>query len=89
MDAMGIIPSSNTLIIVGAYYVFSAAVSSLPVPKATSSPYYEWLYKFANTLSANVTALRGKAAFEPKPDMTTQIVATHTDTLTSAEVPKP
>lgn len=59
-------PDTKTLLVIIGYMVFSTAVSSLPPPQADSSPFYEWFYKFANGLSANVTALRGKAAFEPK-----------------------
>ena len=47
--------------------VFSAFASSLPVPDEKSGEWYKFIYKFCNTLSANVTALRGKAQFETPP----------------------
>ena len=47
--------------------VFSAFASSLPVPKDDAPEWYKFMYKFCNTLSANVTALRGKAQFETPP----------------------
>lgn len=71
------------------YIVSSTAISALPPPQAGSSPFYEWFYKFANGLATNVTALRGRAAFDPKPDVQSQTVATHTDTVTTAKEPKP
>jgi len=45
-------------------FVASTAVSSLPPPLANSGEGYKFLYKFANGLLANVSALRGKAQFE-------------------------
>ena len=69
--------------------IFSAFASSLPVPQPTSSEFYKFVYKFTNTLSANVTALRGKAQFDPPAQMQVQVTATQVDTLTKAEVPKP
>ena len=71
--------------------VFSAFVSSLPVPQPTDSEWYKFLFKFTNSLAANVTALRGKAQFDPPAQMQTQVTAvqTQTETLTKAEVPKP
>lgn len=84
---MAISSDMQTVLIVGGYLVFSTAVSSLAPPTHDSSAFYEWFYKFANGLSANITAIRGKAAFEPKPDAVSQVVATHTDTATTAKEP--
>jgi len=56
----------STVFSLGAYYVASAAVSSLPPPQDDSSEFYKWFYKFANTVAANATALRGKQGFEAK-----------------------
>ena len=71
--------------------IFSAFASSLPVPQPTDSEWYKFVFKFANSLSANVTALRGKAQFDPPAQTQTQVVAvqTQTETVTKAEVPKP
>lgn len=67
--------------------VFSAFASSLPVPQETDPEWYKFVFKFANSLSANVTALRGKSQYDPKPDATAQVVATHTETVTTASAP--
>lgn len=37
------------------YYVVSAAISAMPSPTAQSKPFYVWLFKFANTLAANLS----------------------------------
>lgn len=39
---------------VAAYWIFNAAVESMPEPIPNGSPGYTWLYKFLNTLSGNV-----------------------------------
>ena len=52
-------PHQETLIVLGAYYVASAAVGALQAPDANSSAFYRWLYVFANTLAANVTRAFG------------------------------
>jgi hypothetical protein len=36
------------------YYVLSAAISAMPAPTASSNPGYVWLFKFSNTLGANI-----------------------------------
>jgi len=47
-------------IAVAAYWVFSAAVSSLPEPAGgTGSPAYLWLYRFCHTLAGNLTTAVG------------------------------
>ena len=50
--------------ILGAYYVFSSAVGSMPMPDTSSSKGYNWLFGFLNTLAANVT--RALASRLPK-----------------------
>jgi hypothetical protein len=68
MDLFGFINANKTVVTLATYYVGSAAVGALPPPKAESTEFYQWFYKFSNTLAANATALRGKAAFEtPSP----------------------
>jgi hypothetical protein len=69
--------------------IFSAFASSLPVPQPKCSEWYMFLYKFTNSLSANVTALRGKAQFDPPTQTEQQVTETHTATVTTAEAPKP
>ena len=44
---------------VAVYWIFSAAVSSLPEPDAQSHPGYLWLYRFAHTIAGNVTTAFG------------------------------
>ena len=45
-------PATWTL---GAYYLFSNAVSSMPMPDEKSSKGYFWLFKFFNGLAANLS----------------------------------
>ena len=67
MNVFDFISQHQTIISLAAYVVGSAAVSSMPAPRDNASMGYQWFYKFANALAANVTAIRGKAAFEPPP----------------------
>jgi len=45
-------------------FVGSVIASSMP-PPTDQNVWYQWLYKTVNSLAANVTAVRGKAAFDP------------------------
>ena len=45
---------------VAALWVFSAAVSALPEPGATSGKFYAWLYKFLKQISGDLSAQFGK-----------------------------
>jgi hypothetical protein len=38
------------------FWVFSAAISSMPDPVATSGGFYRWLYAFTHTLSGDLSA---------------------------------
>ncbi len=43
------------------YWIFSAAVSSMPDPQTVRSAGYQWLYRFLHSIAGNVTtALSGK-----------------------------
>ena len=44
---------------VGAYWVFSAAVSALPTPSSNAQAAYLWMYRFLHTLAGNVTTVFG------------------------------
>jgi hypothetical protein len=44
---------------VAIYWIFSAAVSSMPEPATNGSPGYLWLYRFLHTLAGNVTTAFG------------------------------
>ena len=46
-------------IAVVAYWVFSAAISSLPEPSPNGSLRYLWLYRFLHTIAGNVTTAFG------------------------------
>lgn len=48
-------PHQETVLVLFAYYVSSAAVGALQAPDASSGKFYRWLYVFMNTLAANVT----------------------------------
>jgi hypothetical protein len=44
---------------VGAYWLFSAAVSAMPEPGADGRPGYLWLYRFLHTTAGNITTVFG------------------------------
>ena len=44
---------------VGIYWIFSAAVSSMPERDANGSPGYLWLYRFLHTVAGNITTVFG------------------------------
>lgn len=37
-----------------AQWIFTAAVGALVAPTATSSDFYQWFFKFTNTIAANL-----------------------------------
>jgi len=41
------------------YWVFSAAVSSMPDPASNSNPGYLWLFRFLHTVAGNITTAFG------------------------------
>ena len=48
-------------IAVVAYWIYSAAVSSMPEPRPDGSLRYFWLYRFCHTLAGNLTiAIRSR-----------------------------
>lgn len=56
------------------YYAASAFVSSLPAPTATSSTFYQFFFKFVNTLGANLaraysTRVEGSPNFKAAVDI--------------------
>jgi hypothetical protein len=44
-------PTSSTLV---AYYIAISFVGSLPAPQAASSMFYQFVFKFVNTLAGNL-----------------------------------
>src|SRR5438093_316203 len=41
------------------YWIFSAAVSSMPEPVSSDNPGYLWLYRFCHTTAGNITTAFG------------------------------
>jgi hypothetical protein len=37
------------------YYIFSAAVSAMPMPDSTSGKFYQWIFGMLHTLSGDIT----------------------------------
>jgi hypothetical protein len=50
-----IISAHPTISVLVAYYILSAAIGAMPAPTATSSTFYQFLFKFANTIGGNLT----------------------------------
>jgi hypothetical protein len=47
---------------------FSAAVSTMPAPTTSSSPYYIWLHNFLQVVGANIKQVKlPNAAPDPQP----------------------
>src|SRR5437660_8701976 len=44
------------------YWMFSAAVSSMPEPAANGSPAYLWFYRFLHSIAGNITTAFSEAA---------------------------
>ena len=44
---------------VALYWIFSAAVSSMPAPASNNSAGYSWIYRFLHTVAGNVTTAFG------------------------------
>jgi hypothetical protein len=60
--------------LVFSWWVFSAATGSLPAPTAQSSPFYQWSFKFLNTIAANIaraynTSIENSPNFLPAVDL--------------------
>lgn len=49
---------AHPFVLVGSWWVFSAAVGAMPAPSKEpgkeSSAFYQWLYMFLNTIAANI-----------------------------------
>lgn len=50
--------NSHGLETLAGYGVFSAAISALPTPDATSGKGYRWLYAFAHGLALNLDKIK-------------------------------
>lgn len=40
--------------LLAAWWIYSAAIGALPAPNANSSAFYQWAFKFTNTIAANI-----------------------------------
>jgi hypothetical protein len=58
---LNFIQAHETVFALGLFWVASAGVGSMPAPTATSSTFYTWWFKFANTIMANVSRAYGTA----------------------------
>ncbi|HYR88988.1 MAG TPA: hypothetical protein VE422_33245 [Terriglobia bacterium] len=54
-----LIPQHQFWIAVVIYWIFSAAVSSMPEPVPNGSSGYLWLYRFCHTTAGNITTAFG------------------------------
>ena len=43
------------LCVVVLYWIYSAAVSSMPAPAVNANPGYTWLYRFLHTIAGNLS----------------------------------
>ena len=60
--------------LVFSWWVFSAATGALPAPTTQSSPFYQWSFKFLNTIAANIaraynTSVENSPNFLPAVDL--------------------
>jgi hypothetical protein len=69
-DVFSYLATHPGFILFGAWYVYSAFVSSLPAPRAQSTQFYIFTFKFFNTLAGNLsraksTTLENSPNFSP------------------------
>jgi len=74
----------QTISILVAYYILSAAIGALPAPTAESHMFYAWLFKFANTLGGNLTR-----AFASKIEASPNFIPAAQKAVEAGQVPKP
>jgi hypothetical protein len=53
-DLMALIGNPLLWKVLGCYWLFSAAVSPMPMPTQKSSPFYVWFFGFMHALSGNL-----------------------------------
>lgn len=80
---MNILHEHPTLVVIGAYFVFSAFVGSMPQPPANSGMGYVWLYGFLHILAGNI-AEAFKKRYPNLPQGTTVQQTTQTTIQTPA-----
>jgi hypothetical protein len=55
----GFLIQHKSCALIALYWLFSAAVSSMPEPGSNSSPGYLWLFRFCHTMAGNLTTAFG------------------------------
>lgn len=45
---------AHPFLLLFSWWIFSAAIGSMPAPSAKSSAFYEWSFKFLNTIASNI-----------------------------------
>ena len=56
---LNLIEDPHFWLLVGAYWIFIAAVGALAPPTPASGPGYQFLFKFLHTLAGNITTAFG------------------------------
>lgn len=80
-------PTISTL---AAYYVLSAFIGALPAPTVTSTKFYQFFYKFTNTLGGNLTrAFATRLEGSPNFQDALNLQKTNGAIKPSQELPKP
>jgi len=60
-DFLGLLGNWHFWVLVAGYWFFTASIGALPMPDTTSSEFYGWFFKMANTFAANLSrAAAGK-----------------------------
>jgi hypothetical protein len=80
--------NSHGIEILIAWYVFSALVSSLPTPSATSSNLYRFVYTFLHTLAGSIGRIPYLRNIIPEGEGQTTKTTTQVSTLTTTEPAK-
>lgn len=74
----------QTISILVAYYIASAAIGSLPAPQADSHMFYNWFFKFSNTLGGNLTR-----AFGSRIESSPNFIPAAQKAVDLGQIPKP
>lgn len=53
-DIISFVQTHPTGVAMGTYWIFSAAISAMPMPDDKSGAFYKWLFVFAHTLAGSV-----------------------------------
>ena len=58
-NVIAFLQAHETVTTLVAWWFFSGAVGAMPAPTEKSSGFYQWSYKFLNTLGANIARAWG------------------------------